>query len=39
MLQVLRDDKYANNVAAHHAQYLRDYSWDAVAERMAKVIG
>lgn len=39
MLQVLRDDKYANNVAAHHDQYLRDYSWDAVAERMAKIIG
>lgn len=39
MLQVLRDDKYAKNVAAHHDQYLLDYSWDAVAERMAKVIG
>lgn len=38
MLQVLHDDKYAKNVAAHHDQYLRDYSWDAVAERMAKVI-
>lgn len=38
MLQVLRDDKYAKNVAAHHDQYLHDYSWDAVAERMAKVI-
>lgn len=39
MLQVLRDDKYAKNVAAHHDQYLRDYSWDAVAERMIRVMG
>lgn len=38
-LKVLHDDKYAKNVAAHHDQYLRDYSWDAVAEMMAKVMG
>lgn len=38
MLQVLKDDKYAYNVAFHYSLYLHGYSWDVVAERMAKII-
>ena len=39
ILCILQNDNFAKNVANHQNQYLRDYSWDTVAVKMAKVIG
>ena len=38
MLRILHDDNFSQNVAANHDHYLHDYSWGAVARRIAKVI-
>ena len=38
MLQILENDDFSKNVAQKRALYLRNYSWDAVAKRMADVI-
>ena len=39
MLTLLRDPAYQHRVSSLRPHYLQEYSWDAVAERMAKVIG
>lgn len=36
---ILHGDSFVNNVLSHQQQYLHDYSWDAVAKRIANVIG
>lgn len=39
MQQALESDDLSANVASRHDRYVHEYSWDAVAERIAKVIG
>ena len=39
MLDLLQNEKIKSNVKARREWYLQEYSWDAVAERIAKVIG
>lgn len=39
MLTLLRDSAYQHRVSSLRPHYLEEYSWDAVAARMAKVIG
>lgn len=39
MLTLLRDPAYQHRVSSLRPRYLHEYSWDAVAARMAKVIG
>lgn len=38
MLTLLHDPAYQHRVSSLRPHYLQEYSWDAVAERMAKVI-
>lgn len=39
MLRVLHDDSFSYNVLSRRNEYIHEYSWDTVAERIAKVIG
>lgn len=37
--RVLHDDSFSRNVVSRREQYIHDYSWDTVAQRISKVIG
>jgi hypothetical protein len=39
MFTLLHDPSYHHRVSSLRPHYLHEYSWDAVAARMAKVIG
>jgi glycosyltransferase involved in cell wall biosynthesis len=39
MALLLKDERIKRNVAQKHDWYVKEYSWDAVAERMASVMG
>ena len=39
MLRLLSDDTFSRNVIARRQQYIKDYSWDTVAERIVHIIG
>lgn len=39
MLRVLQDSSFAENVVQNRAKYIHNYSWDTVADRIAKAIG
>lgn len=38
MLRLLTDDSFRQNVEARRDQYIKEYSWEAVAERCLEVI-
>ena len=38
MLRALHDESFSRNVLSNRDKYIHDYSWDTVAERIAKVI-
>ncbi len=39
MLRLLNEDSFTRNVISRRQQYIHDFSWDTVAERIAQVIG
>ena len=39
MLRILHDDSFSHNVLARRNEYIHEYSWNTVAERIARVIG
>lgn len=39
MLQILNNESFSQNVISNRKQYIQEYSWSAVAERISKVIG
>jgi len=39
MLRLLNEDSFSRNVISRRQQYIHDFSWDTVAERIAQVIG
>lgn len=38
MLQILENVSFANNVLSRQEQYIKNYSWDAVANRICEII-
>ena len=39
IMKILNDSRYRENVMERRQSYIKEYSWDAVAERIANVIG